>query len=89
MAIFNVGDTIMLESDNIFQVMEVVEYEGSNYLYVIEAPEDITGVIDPRDMKYAFLKESFDEETDEAYVEHVTDIELIKALTQEVMEEIG
>ena len=89
MAVFNVGDTIMLETDDIVQVMEVVYYEGETYLYVIEAPEEIIEVIDPKDMKFAFLKEIIDEETEEAYVEQVTDIELIKALTQEVLDEIG
>lgn len=89
MAVFNIGDTIMLETDDIFQVMEIVEYEGENYLYVIEAPEDIVEAIDPKDMKFAFLKEIIDEETEEAYVEKVEDIELIKVLTQEVLEEIG
>ena len=89
MAVFNVGDTIMLETDDVVQVMEVVYYEGETYLYVIEAPEEIVNVIDPKDMSYAFLKEVIDEETEEAYVEQVTDIELIKALTQEVLEEIG
>lgn len=89
MAVFNVGDTIMLETDDIVQVMEVVYYEGETYLYVIEAPEEIVNVIDPKDMKFAFLKEIIDEETEEAYVEQVTDIELIKALTQEVLDEIG
>ena len=89
MAVFNVGDTIMLETDDIVQVMEVVYYEGETYLYVIEAPEEIVEVIDPKDMKFAFLKEIIDEETEEAYVEQVTDIELIKALTQEVLDEIG
>ena len=89
MSVFNIGDTIMLETDDIFQVMEIVEYEGENYLYVIEAPEDIVEAIDPKDMKFAFLKEIIDEETEEAYVEKVEDIELIKVLTQEVLEEIG
>ena len=89
MAVFNVGDTIMLETDDVVQVMEVVYYEGETYLYVIEAPEEIVNVIDPKDMAFAFLKEVIDEETEEAYVEQVTDIELIKALTQEVLEEIG
>ena len=89
MSVFNIGDTIMLETDNIFQVMEIVEFEGEDYLYVIEAPEDIVDAIDPKDMKFAFLKEIVDEETEEAYVEKVEDIELIKTLTQEVLEEIG
>ena len=89
MSVFNIGDTIMLETDNIFQVMEIVEFEGEDYLYVIEAPEDIVEAIDPKDMKFAFLKEIIDEETEEAYVEKVEDIELIKTLTQEVLEEIG
>ena len=89
MSVFNVGDTIMLETDDVFQVLEVVYYEGETYLYVIEAPEEIVNVIDPKDMSYAFLKEVIDEETEEAYVEQVTDIELIKALTQEVLDEIG
>ena len=57
MSVFNVGDTIMLETDDIVQVMEVVYYEGETYLYVIEAPEEIVNVIDPKDMSYAFLKE--------------------------------
>lgn len=89
MSVFNIGDTIMLETDDIFQVMEIVEFEGEDYLYVIEAPEDIVDAIDPKDMKFAFLKEIVDEETEEAYVEKVEDIELIKTLTQEVLEEIG
>ena len=89
MAIFNVGDTIMLETDDVFQVMEVVDYEGEEYLYAIAIPDEIVDAIDPKDMKYVFLKESFDEETDEAFVEQVLDVELIKALTQEVLEEIG
>lgn len=89
MSVFNIGDTIMLETDDIFQVMEIVEFEGEDYLYVIEAPEDIVEAIDPKDMKFAFLKEIVDEETEEAYVEKVEDIELIKTLTQEVLEEIG
>lgn len=89
MSVFNIGDTIMLETEDVFQVMEMVEYEGENYLYAIEAAEDIIDVIDPQDMKYAFLKEVLDEETEEVYVEQVKDVELIKILTKEVLEELG
>ena len=89
MSVFNIGDTIMLETEEVFQVMEMVEYEGENYLYAIGAAEDIIDVIDPQDMKYAFLKEVLDEETEEVYVEQVKDVELIKILTKEVLEELG
>lgn len=89
MSVFNIGDTIMLETEDVFQVMEMVEYEGENYLYAIEAAEDIIDVIDPQDMKYAFLKEVLDEETEEVYVEQVKDVELIKILTKEVLDELG
>lgn len=89
MSVFNIGDTIMLETEDVFQVMEMVEYEGENYLYAIEAAEDIIDVIDPQDMKYAFLKEVLNEETEEVYVEQVKDVELIKILTKEVLDELG
>ena len=89
MSVFKIGDGILLENDMVFQVMEVVEYNGDNYLYAIETPEDAGDFADPKKLKYAFLKESVDAETEEAFVEQVKDVELIKILTQEVLEEIG
>lgn len=89
MSVFKIGDTIMLETENAFQVMEVVEYEGDSYLYAIEVPENPGHMADPKLLSYAFLKESVDEETDEAFVEQVKDVELIKTLTQEVLDELG
>ena len=89
MSVFKIGDTIVLETENAFQVMEVVEYEGDSYLYAIEVPENPGYMADPKLLSYAFLKEVLDEETEEVYVEQVKDVELIKILTKEVLEELG
>lgn len=84
-----VGDTIMLENDDVFQVMEVVEYNGENYLYSFKVVDDLAQMIDPKDLKTAFLKEVLDKEAEEVYVEQVLDTELVKILSQLVMEELG
>lgn len=89
MAVMKVGDTIMLENDDVFQVMEVVEYNGENYLYSFKVVDDLAQMIDPKDLKTAFLKEVLDKEAEEVYVEQVLDTELVKILSQLVMEELG
>lgn len=89
MSVFKVGDGILLENDIIFQVMEVVEYNDESYLYAIETPADMADMADPKKLKYAFLREVVEEETEEVFVEKVEDLELVKTLAQEVMNEIG
>ena len=89
MSVFKIGDGILLENDMIFQVMEVVEYNDESYLYTIQTPENMGDMADPKKLKYAFLREVVEEETEEVFVEKVDDIELVKTLTQIVMDEIG
>ena len=89
MSVFKVGDGILLENDMIFQVMEVVELDGESYLYAIESPDDFAEMVNPKKLKFAFLKEVIEEETEEVFVEKVDDVELIKTLKQEVMDDLG
>lgn len=89
MAVMKVGDTIMLENDDVFQVMEVVEYNGDSFLYAFKAADELVDMIDPKDLKTAFLKEVLDKEAEEVYVEQVLDAELVKILSQLVMEDLG
>ncbi len=89
MAVMKVGDTIMLENDDVFQVMEVVEYNGDSYLYAFKAADELVDMIDPKDLKTAFLKEVLDKEAEEVYVEQVLDTELVKILSHLVMEDLG
>jgi len=89
MAVMKVGDVIMLENDDVFQVMEVVEYNGDSYLYAFKTADELVEMLDPKDLKTAFLKETLDKESEEVYVEQVLDTELVKILSQLVMEELG
>ena len=84
-----VGDTIMLESDDVFQVMEVVEYNGDSYLYAFKATDDLVEMFDPKNLKTAFLKEVLDKEAEEVYVEQVLDEELVKVLSEIVMDDLS
>lgn len=89
MAVMKVGDVIMLENDDVFQVMEVIEYNGDSYLYAFKTVDELVEMLDPKDLKTAFLKEVLDKEAEEVYVEQVLDTELVKTLSQLVMEDLG
>ncbi len=89
MAVTQVGDILVLENNEMFQVMEILDFNDETYLYAIQAPEEWVEAIDHKNIKQAFLKEIVDAETEEVFVEQVKDIELIKNLQEELLIEIG
>ena len=88
MSVMKPGDTIMLENDDVFTVLETLKYKGKNYLYAVQAAENLIYSIDSQDLKIAILQEIVNAETEEVFVEQVIESELLDTLTKEFAEEM-
>lgn len=77
------GDTLNLENDEKFLVVDTIEYENEAYLLLMTAPETLLKNT-TEDLEYVFAKELVDKDNLEMSIQEVTDVELIKKLTEEV-----
>lgn len=77
------GDTLNLENDEKFLVVDTIEYENEAYLLLMTAPEMLLKNVDV-ELKYSFAKEIVDKVNQELSIQEVTDVELIKKLTEKV-----
>lgn len=77
------GDTLNLENDEKFVVVETIEYENEAYLLLANAPEEFLKTFEVDD-KFCFVREVVDKENQEFSIEEVTDKDLIKKLTEKV-----
>lgn len=77
------GDTLNLENDEKFLVVETIEYENEAYLLLVKAPEEFLKTFEVDDT-FCFAKEIVDKENQEFSIEEITDKDLIKKLTEKV-----
>ena len=83
--VIKTGDTIVIEDELVFKVMETLEYDGVPYIYGFEAPKEIIDAIDPQDFEKSFLQEKVNIQTEEVFVEEIEDKDLIGKLKQELI----
>lgn len=89
MSVIQIGDLVMIGEDSVFQVISTTEYKGENYLYGFKAPKEIEDAFDMENLARGFLKEIVEDETEECFVEEVEDLELVKLLTDQIVQEYG
>ncbi len=88
MSVLKVGDTIMLDNDEVFQVLETVNFQDENYCLAVSAPETMEEAFMISKANPVFLKEVIGAETDKVFVEKVEDLGLIGKLKKEFLFEI-
>lgn len=73
------GDTLNLENDKKFLVVDTISYENEAYLLLVTAPEEFLKDLEV-DESFYFAKEIVDKENLELSIELVTDKKLIENL---------
>ncbi len=89
MSVIQIGDIVMIGEDTAFQVINTTEFNGENYHFGFKVPKEVEDAFDVENLVRGFLKEIIEDETEECFVEEVEDPELIKTLTNQIVQEVG
>ena len=80
MSVVKVGDVVALGNDVVVQVIKVLDYNNETYIYAMLSPSDLKEVLDVASVEYVFFKEIVDNQTEELYLNKVTDENILLAL---------
>lgn len=78
-SIAKIGDVLLLEKNIACQVVDVIEFEGNSYLYLIELENNLIDSIKQKTQKFHFVEEMINEKED-YFIKNITDSELINNL---------